>query len=181
MVDTPVSLLERLRQRPDPHSWRRLVELYTPLIRGWLRRNTLQASDADDLAQEVMTVVVREMPHFQHDQRPGAFRRWLRKVTVNRVRVFLRSRQGRPAAVGDNGFEAVLDQLEDPHSDLSKRWDEEHDRHIVRQVLEMVEAEFEATTARAFRAWSWRNATPKRWPRNSASRRTPCASPNCAS
>ena len=31
--DTPISLLERLRLRPNEESWRRLVDLYTPLIR----------------------------------------------------------------------------------------------------------------------------------------------------
>jgi hypothetical protein len=39
MSETPVSLLERLRSRPDDASWRRLVDLYTPLILSWLRRH----------------------------------------------------------------------------------------------------------------------------------------------
>ena len=30
MSDTSVSLLERLRLRPDAASWQRLVDLYTP-------------------------------------------------------------------------------------------------------------------------------------------------------
>jgi RNA polymerase sigma-70 factor (ECF subfamily) len=152
LPDTPVSLLERLRLHPDPGSWQRLVALYTPLIRDWLRWHNLQPPDADDLSQDVLTVVVRELPNFQHDLRPGAFRRWLRTVTVNRVRGFWRARQSRPMAVGDSPFEAVLDQLEDAHSDLSRRWDEEHDRHVVRRLLELLEPEFEPATWRAFRA-----------------------------
>jgi RNA polymerase sigma-70 factor (ECF subfamily) len=151
LPDTPVSLLERLRVRPDDASWRRLVDLYTPLIRDWLRRHSLQPPDADDLAQEVMAVVIREMPHFQHDQRTGAFRRWLRTVTVNRVRGFWRGRQGRPIATGDSNFEGVLAQLEDPASGLSRAWDEEHDRHVVRRLLELIEPDFEPATWKAFR------------------------------
>jgi RNA polymerase sigma-70 factor, ECF subfamily len=150
LPETPVSLLERLRLHLDPLSWQRLVDIYTPLIRLWLRRHALQPSDAEDLAQEVMSVVVREMPNFHHEQRPGAFRRWLRRVTVNRVRGYLRSLQSQPNPIGANGFEAILSQLEDPHSDLSRHWDEEHDRHVVRRLLELVEPEFEATTWRAF-------------------------------
>src|SRR6516165_7259704 len=98
MTQTPISLLERLRLRPDPASWQRLVDLYTPLIRDWLRRHGLQPPDADDLVQEVMHVLVRELPEFRHDLRPGAFRRWLRAVTVNRVRAFWRARRAGPAA-----------------------------------------------------------------------------------
>src|SRR5262245_13990021 len=98
MAHTSLSLLERLRSRPDADSWRRLVELYTPLIQGWLRTHAVAPADADDLTQEVMTVVVRELPNFQHNHQRGAFRNWLRTVTVNRLRVLWRSRHNRPVA-----------------------------------------------------------------------------------
>ncbi len=45
MHETPLSLLERLRLRPDPASWRRLVDLYTPFIRDWLRPLPLPPAD----------------------------------------------------------------------------------------------------------------------------------------
>lgn len=151
MPDTSISLLERLRLRPDDVSWRRLVDLYTPLIRDWLRRHDLDGADADDLTQEVMQVLVRELPNFRHDLRPGAFRRWLRTVTLNRLRVFWRGRRVRPLAAGGSDFGQILDQLEDPSSSLSRLWDEEHDRHIARRLLELIEPEFEPTTWRAFR------------------------------
>jgi RNA polymerase sigma-70 factor (ECF subfamily) len=151
MPDTPVSLLERLRVRPDPASWQRLVDLYTPLIRNWLGRYWLQSADTDDLVQDVLEVLVRELPHFHHDPRPGAFRRWLRTVTVNRVRTFWHGREASPLAMGDGDFEKVLADLEDPDSGLSRLWDAEHDRHVARRLLELIEPEFEATTWRAFR------------------------------
>ncbi len=151
MPDTPVSLLERLRLRPDARAWQRLVDLYSPLIRDWLARYTVNRSDADDLSQEVLAVLVRELPSFRHDLRQGAFRRWLRGITVNRLRVFWRSRKAHPVATGDSNFEAVLAQLQDPASNLSQLWDQEHDRHVTRRLLEMIEPEFEPSTWRAFR------------------------------
>jgi RNA polymerase sigma-70 factor (ECF subfamily) len=150
MPDTPISLLERLRLRPDAASWERLVDLYTPLIRAWLRRHALQDSDADDLTQDVLGVLVRELPNFRHDLRRGAFRRWLRQVTVNRLRVFWRSRHARPLA-GGTDLGPVLDQLADPDSGLSQLWDREHDLHVARRLLELLEPEFEPATWRAFR------------------------------
>jgi hypothetical protein len=73
MAETSLSLLERLRLQPDAASWQRLVDLYTPLIRGWLRRHAVTEADADadDLTQDVMAVVVQELPHFQHNHRLG--------------------------------------------------------------------------------------------------------------
>jgi RNA polymerase sigma-70 factor (ECF subfamily) len=147
---TPISLLERLRVAADPASWERLVALYTPLIRGTLGRYALQSSDVDDLAQEVLATVHRELPHFRHDLRTGAFRRWLRTIVVNRLRGFWRARRSAPQALGDD-LGAVLDRLEDPDSDLSRLWDQEHDRHVARRLLELIEPEFEPGTWQAFR------------------------------
>jgi RNA polymerase sigma-70 factor (ECF subfamily) len=150
VTDTPISLLERLRLRPDSASWERLVALYTPLIRGWLGRYGLQPSDVDDLTQEVMGTLLRELPQFRHDLRRGAFRRWLRTIAVNRLRTFWRGRDRRHA-LGQADLDAALERLADPDSDLSRLWDEEHDRHVARRLLELLEPEFEPTTWQAFR------------------------------
>src|SRR5579885_1748063 len=139
MVETSVSLLERLRLHPDAASWRQLVDLYTPLIRGWLRRHSVPEADADDLTQEVMAVVVRELPHFHHNQRRGAFRNWLRTITAHRLRAAWREKKSRPEATGDSDFLQMLDHLEDPSSSLSRLWDQEHDRHVARRLLELIE------------------------------------------
>ncbi len=152
MLPTSVSLLERLRTNPDDGAWERLVAVYRPWIIGWLRHQGLADSDAEDLVQDILLVVVRELPSFQHNRRPGAFRAWLRAITVHRLRDFGRSRGYRPQAGGDSAVLDRLDQLEDPASPLSRMWDEEHDRHVVRRLLALVEPDFEASTWRAFRA-----------------------------
>jgi RNA polymerase sigma-70 factor (ECF subfamily) len=144
VADTPISLLERLQLCPDPVSWQRLVSLYTPLISGWLARYRVQPSDVDDLTQEVFRTLVVELPHFRHDLRRGAFRRWLRTIAVNRLRTLWRTR----ASPADD---VLLTQLEDPASDPNRRWDEEHDRFVARRLLELLEPEFEPPTWNAFR------------------------------
>jgi len=151
MPETSVSLLDGLRLHPSPDAWTRLVGLYTPLIRGWLQRHGVANADAEDLTQEVLAVVVRELPRFQHDGRTGAFRRWLRLITVHRLRDFWRARQGRPQAAGGSDFGQLLDQLEDPNSDLSRLWDREHDQHVARGLLAYLEPQFEPNTWLAFR------------------------------
>ncbi len=160
MSDTPVSLLERIRVRPDGDSWRRLVDLYAPLIRGWLRRHLLPDADADDLTQEVLAVLVRELPRFEHSGRPGAFRTWLRIVTVHRLRDFWRGRRYQPEATGASDFLDRLEQLEDSGSGLSRLWDEEHDRHVVARLLEQIRPEFQAATWQAFEAVMLRGEAP---------------------
>src|SRR5262249_5912285 len=81
----------------------------------------------------------------------GSFRRWLRTITVNCLRDFWRSAKGRPRATGASDFQAVLDQLGDPTSALSRQWDPEHDQHVTRGPLALVRPHFEARTWEAFR------------------------------
>jgi RNA polymerase sigma-70 factor (ECF subfamily) len=147
MPETSRSLLDRLRSQPDDASWARLVDIYTPLIRSWLGTQGLASADADDLTQETLLVVVRELPAFQHSGRRGAFRNWLRTISVHRLRDFWRARRSRPV----QAHEAELDRLEDPSSQESLIWDQEHDRFVARRLLELIEPEFSAATWIAFR------------------------------
>jgi RNA polymerase sigma-70 factor, ECF subfamily len=160
MSETSASLLDRLRLDPDPASWQRLVDLYTPLIRGWLRRQALPNQDADDVVQEVLAVVVRKLPQFEREPRTGSFRRWLRSITVNCLRDFWRAGRHRPRATGDSDFLQVLQQLEDPNSALSRQWDVDHDRHVANRLLEMIRPDFEAKTWQAFRRVALDGAPP---------------------
>ncbi len=145
MPQTSATLLDRLRDRRDDAAWSRLVDLYTPLIRGWLLRHLPQSADVDDLAQQVFAVV-EKYPAFAHNGRSGAFRAWLRGISANRIRMFWRTL---PEG-GGYDHEPWLQQLEDPHSDLSKQWDREHDQHVARHMLSLIQSQFEPNTWRAF-------------------------------
>jgi RNA polymerase sigma-70 factor (ECF subfamily) len=150
MSETSLSLLDSLQQGPHVSSWQRMIDLYSPLIRNWLRRYALQDQDVEDLVQEVLAVVVRKLPDFQRKPQVGAFRRWLRNITVNCLRDFWRAQRYRPQATGQEGFAQVLEQLEDPESALSRLWDKEHDDHVIRRLLAMIRPRFEAKTWLAF-------------------------------
>jgi RNA polymerase sigma-70 factor (ECF subfamily) len=127
------------------------VELYQPLVFGWLRRHQVAHHDAEELTQDVLAAVVRELPAFSHSGHKGAFRHWLRQITVNRARGFWRGGKGRPRATGETKFLKMVEQLADDASTLSARFDREHDRHVLRVCLCKVEPEFTTTTLTAFR------------------------------
>ena len=159
-METSASLLERLRTAPDEAAWRRLDDLYRPLIRRWLQKDPALGEEAEDITQEVMSVLVRELPGFRR-QRTGSFRRWLRTVTAHRLAAYYRSRRGRPQALGAAPEESPLTQLADPHSELSRLWDDEHDRYVLRRLLELIEPRFEPSTLAAFRRVALDGASPE--------------------
>jgi RNA polymerase sigma-70 factor, ECF subfamily len=150
---TSVSLLDRLKvARPDASDWRRLQGIYLPLIRRWLARVPGLGDEADDLAQEVFVVVVRELPRFER-RREGSFRAWLRRVTVNRARIHCRRRRRLPA-VGLDPAIGFLDRLEAPDGALAREWDRDHDRHVFERLLAIVQPDFQPTTWEAFRRFA---------------------------
>jgi RNA polymerase sigma-70 factor, ECF subfamily len=153
MSPTSLSLLDRLRAaRPDASDWKRLQGIYLPLIGRWLARVPGIGDEADDLAQEVFVVVIREIPRFRR-QREGSFRAWLRQVTVNKVRTHRRRRHRRPV-VGLDPADGFLDRLADPNGDLAREWDMDHDRHVFQKLLAVVQPDFGATTWEAFRRFA---------------------------
>ena len=150
-METSTSLLERLRTEPAEADWRRLDDLYRPWLSSWLRRHTvLDEHENEDIVQEIMSVLFRELPRFRR-QRTGSFRRWLREITVHRVPAWDRRRQRRPRMITGLAPESALGALSDPSSELSHQWDEDHDWHVLRRLLDLIEPQFEEKTLAAFR------------------------------
>jgi RNA polymerase sigma-70 factor, ECF subfamily len=152
MADTPTSksLLAKARDCSDQDAWRRLTDLYAPLVEKWVRPHVAQRADAEDLVQEVMTTLVRELSRFDHNQRAGAFRAWLRTITVHRLRTYWERRDGRPTVGAGADIYEALKQLADPNSSLYRSWNEEHDRHVTKTLLASIRLEFQPATWRAF-------------------------------
>jgi RNA polymerase sigma-70 factor (ECF subfamily) len=158
VTDTPRSLLERLRHKPDEESWKRLVDLYTPLLQRWMRQFRVEGADAADLLQEVFATLVRQLPAFEHNEQRGAFRCWLRNILINHVRCFWNARRAMPLAAHD--ILQDLDRLEDPASDLNQLWDRQHDTFVARRVLELIEKDFTSSTWHVFRRLVLEGAKP---------------------
>jgi RNA polymerase sigma factor (sigma-70 family) len=146
MTDTSMTLLNRLQQTGDPETWRQLVDLYSPLLTRWLQKYDVQTSDSDDLVQEVLMAVSQDLTKFNHNGRPGAFRAWLRSILVFRLRNFWRKRERRPMTPGDSDLEHRLSQLDDPASEMSQLWNQQHDQHVAQRLLAICRQHFEADT-----------------------------------
>jgi RNA polymerase sigma-70 factor, ECF subfamily len=148
MGPTRNSLLVRARGG-EAAAWNDLCVVYRPLIVAWLRRQSVPASDLDDLVQEILLKVVRGLPAFEHSGRAGAFRTWLRTIVRSASCDYWKS-PARRAQADAGTSAAVLDLLEEPDSPLNRYWEEEHDRYVLRCLLQLIELEFAPATVRAF-------------------------------
>jgi RNA polymerase sigma-70 factor (ECF subfamily) len=151
-METSLTLLERLAGKPTERDWQRLVDLYQPLLRTWLLRAGVPAADLDDLSQDILLVVVREVGGFDH-RHAGAFRGWLKTILLHRVRDFFRSRSHCPQAVGGSAVLDCLARLEAPDSELSQLWDREHDQFLAQRAMARVQADVTLVTWQAFQRY----------------------------
>lgn len=141
-MDTPASLLERLRQPAQEQAWVRFVELYTPLLYTWARRTGCRGADAADLVQEVLSLLVCKLPEFSYD-RHQRFRGWLHTVAHNCWRS-LRRRADLPREPG------VPDLNELPAPDGAEPfWEVEYRQRLVARALELMQARLPSVTWKA--------------------------------
>ena len=147
MITTPLSLLERLRTDRNDDSWRRFVAIYDSWLERIMRKAGIAETDVDDLRQEVLAVVFQELPRFEHNGRPGAFRSWMRSIVMHRVLGYWRSRQSAARQSESFSWQA----LDDPTAALEEYWDQEHDRHVMGELLKLAESSFSRSTWLAFR------------------------------
>jgi RNA polymerase sigma-70 factor (ECF subfamily) len=153
---TPRSLLDRICGG-DQHAWRALLAIYEPLLHHWLRSAGLETADRDDLTQQVLTVLVRKLPSFRHSGRDGAFRAWLRSVTLREVAEFRRRGAGLPGLCAPEDLEAIPSPLDE----LAGAWDAEYERHVLSGLLAVVEPEFTPSAWRAFRRIALEGGSPR--------------------
>jgi RNA polymerase sigma-70 factor (ECF subfamily) len=147
---TSLTLLERVRDR-DEDAWRRLVDLYRPLVAHWCGHWGVRAQDADDVLQDVFQAVATSLDNFRRDRPGDTFRGWLRGITRNKLLDHLRRRDKQPEAQG--GTDAQFRLLQVPEQDLPVETEEQMSA-LYHRALELVRGEFEPRTWEAF----WRSA-----------------------
>jgi RNA polymerase sigma-70 factor (ECF subfamily) len=138
-------LLARARDR-DTEAWRRLVQLYSPLVFFWARRAGLGDADAADVVQDVWLAVAAALERFRRDS-SGTFRGWLWTITRNKLHDHFRNRQAQPTAAGGTDAQHFLQTLseQEPADETGV-----HEHALLHRALELIRPEFEERTWRAF-------------------------------
>ena len=64
-MQTPHSLLDRLRSPTDRIAWNRFVDLFVPLVDRWVRRWGADDTDADDVVQDIFARLLHSYADFR--------------------------------------------------------------------------------------------------------------------
>jgi RNA polymerase sigma-70 factor (ECF subfamily) len=154
-MDDPAgsTLLYRATIR-DEAAWRRLVDLFTPLVGHWCRRAGVPDSAVADVTQDVFQAVWAGLTGYRKDD--GPFRSWVRGITRYKIADHFRVAAKAPISVGGSDGQTLLGQVPDPET---VSFEEVNESAVLsRRGLELLQGEFEVRTWQAF----WRTAVDGR-------------------
>lgn len=145
--ETRITLIQRLQYGGDDAAWLEFATIYRPVIVRLALRRQLQPADAEDLAQQVLLAVSRNIHKWKYDSARARFRTWLQTVIRNAAMNAL-SRKPRDQAAG--GTTAVQQLSQHPVREELNWFDTEWRQETFRWAAAQVRAEFEPETWTAF-------------------------------
>ncbi|HEX5102529.1 MAG TPA: sigma-70 family RNA polymerase sigma factor [Pirellulaceae bacterium] len=147
-AETSSSLLHRAQSR-DADAWRRLAELYGPVVYRWVRQAGFQEHDAADIVQDVFQSVLTSLDRFGHQRPTDRFRDWLWTITRRRAIDFIRQRAAQPAGAGGTEAQARIQELPEQLPEANGEEAASAEAELVRRALELVRPEFAEHTWQA--------------------------------
>ncbi len=145
MADTTHgSLLLRVRDPRDEEGWRTFYDIYAPLILRYAQARGLRPADAEEVLQECMTALARNMRNFEYTPEKGKFKGWLRSMVHHQVVNLHRKRRDRQVG------EEQLAILPDTDPSVSAVWDTTWRMQRLSYCLEQVRSEVAPKTYEAF-------------------------------
>jgi RNA polymerase sigma factor (sigma-70 family) len=164
LIPTRQSLLSRLKDWKDQASWHLFFETYWKLIYSTAIKAGLSDAEAQDVVQNTIISVSKNLPAFEYNPQKGSFKAWLLKLTRWRIVDEFRRRQKHIyLPLHDEGganHASALEAIPDPLSmQLEKYWDEEWESTLVNAALRRVKSKVDANHFQVFdlyvlRGWS---------------------------
>jgi len=142
-IPTRQSLLSRLKDWDDKASWRDFFNTYWKLIYSVGLKAGLTEEEAQDLVQDTMLSVAKQMPSFRYDPKLGSFKAWLLLITQRRLTDYWRNR---PPWVGEKrplrdetSRTSTTNQIPAASEfHMETVWDEEWQKNLVGAAMENV-------------------------------------------
>ncbi len=145
--ETRYSLIQRLQDGGDDAAWDEFASIYRPMIVRIALRKQLQFDDAEDLAQQVLVLVLKNITKWKTDPARARFRTWLQTVVRNAT---INALSRRPKDQATGGTNSLQQLNESPDKAYALWFDLEWQRETLRWVAQQVRGEFESTTWTAF-------------------------------
>lgn len=163
LIPTRRSLLSRLKDSADQESWKTFFDTYWKLIYNAAIRAGLTEAEAQDVVQETVIGISRNIPEFVYDPAKGSFKTWLMRQTSWSIGTQFRKRlpvhqslQATRTSSRTTTWERVPDPAPPP---LDALWDEEWERNLMEAAMRRVKDKVDARQYQIFDL-----CVRKKWP-----------------
>jgi RNA polymerase sigma factor (sigma-70 family) len=160
-IPTRYTLLSRLRDLEDNESWKDFFETYWRLIYSVARKSGLTEVESQEVVQETIISVARNIQKFRLDRKLGSFKGWLRNLTRWRIADQLRKRTHFASDpelpnAGESLPPDSLPELPDQNSEL--RWEDEWRANLFQAAIDRVklrvrEEQYQIFDLQVIRQW----------------------------
>jgi RNA polymerase sigma-70 factor (ECF subfamily) len=142
-IPTRYSLLSRLQNRDDQESWTVFFDTYWRLIFLVAIKSGLTQAEAEDVVQETVISVARDIHKFERNRSLGSFKGWLRNITRWRIADQLRKRvppsHPKLEAQPEDARTPELSEIPDPNeAGLETLWEEEWRANLFEAAVDRV-------------------------------------------
>ena len=142
-IPTRYSLLSRLQNWDDQESWKDFFDTYWRLIYSVAIKSGLTEFEAQDVVQETVISVAKDIRKFKRDRELGSFKGWLRNITrwriVDQFRKRARAGRHKETSGTDEASIPSLDELPDLSGNhLESTWEEEWQVNLFEAAVQRV-------------------------------------------
>ena len=160
LIPTRMTLIERLKQWDDRESWKEFFETYWKLIYGVALRAGLRPEEAQDVVQETVISVSKNIGKFKADASFGSFKGWLLQLTRWRIADQFRKRPQEEIARAhlsahftDDPSTATEEKIPDASSSsFDSIWEDEWKKNLLQAALERLHRRVSAKHDQIFHA-----------------------------
>lgn len=96
MIETNETLLVRVKSMHAHEAWQEFYRSYWSAIIRYARKLGLSEHQAEEVLQETMVALMRQLPNFDYDRRKGRFRNYLLTIVHRKSLAAIRRAKGVP-------------------------------------------------------------------------------------
>lgn len=144
LIPTRASLLGRLKDWEDKESWRTFFDTYWRLIYGFAIQRGLRHEEAQEVVQETVVAVAKNIARFNYDPQVCAFKTWLLGVTRSKIANQFARRARQPTFASEAEWDdardtALLDRIPDEGGgQWEQAWDEEWQKNLMEAAINRI-------------------------------------------
>ena len=163
LLATRRSLVDRLANWDDRKRWQEFFDTYWKLIYSAARKSGLTDAEAQEVVQETVITVAKNIDKLKYDPAIGSFKGWLLQITRWRIADQFRKREpgdAKRARSSDDRATATIERVPDSRVvDLDALWETEWKENLFEAAIARVKKKIEPKQFQIFDCY-----VRKEWP-----------------